>query len=215
MGIDPSKIHIIFPGIPNPKNIENISKIEAEKKFRDSFPKIITVSRLDKRKGHDKILMLIKNLKPKFPKIKYISVGFGEEESSLLELSKELGLEKEVTFLRNIDHNLKIALIAEANLFLMPSRIEKKSVEGFGISFVEAASYGVASIGGKDGGASDAIAHKQTGLICDGNDLNSIHDSVISFFENENFIKYGNNAKEFAKKFYWNKIVQNYLKLIN
>jgi len=215
VGIDPSKIHIIFPGIPNPKNIENISKIEAEKKFRDSFPKIITVSRLDKRKGHDKILMLIKNLKPKFPKIKYISVGFGEEESSLLELTKELGLEKEVTFLRNIDYNLKIALIAEANLFLMPSRIEKKSVEGFGISFVEAASYGVASIGGKDGGASDAIAHKQTGLICDGNDLNSIHDSVISFFENESFIKYGNNAKEFAKKFYWHKVVKNYLKLIN
>ena len=58
--------------------------------------------------------------------------------------------------------------MAEANLFLMPSRIEKRSVEGFGISFMEAASYGVGSIGGKDGGASDAIIDKKTGLICDG-----------------------------------------------
>ena len=120
-------------------------------------------------------------------------------------------------FLRGgyIDDNFKIALIAEANLFLMPSRIEKKSVEGFGISFVEAASYGVASIGGKDGGASDAISHNKTGLICDGNDLNSIYDSVVSFFRNENFVKFGKNAQEFSKKFHWDKVVKNYLKLIN
>ena len=215
VGIDPLKIHIIFPGIQKPKKIENISKIKAEKNFGNSFPKIITVSRLDIRKGHDKILMVIKNLKPRFPKIKYISIGFGKEESNLLKLTKELNLEKDVTFLKNIDYNLKTALIAEANLFLMPSRIEKKSVEGFGISFIEAASYGVGSIGGKDGGAPDAIVHEKTGLICDGKDLSSIYDSVVNFFENENFIKYGKYAKEFSEKFHWNKVVKNYLKLIN
>ena len=215
VGIDESKISIIFPGIPKPKKIEHASKIMAENFFKDSFPKIITVSRLDKRKGHDKILMLIKNLKPKFPKIKYISIGFGEEENNLLKLTKELNIEKEVTFLKNIDYNLKTALIAEANLFLMPSRIEKRSVEGFGISFIEAASYGVGSIGGKDGGASDAISHDKTGLICDGGDLNSIYDSTINFFENENFLRYGKNAKEFSKKFDWNLIVKKYIELLN
>ena len=97
----------------------------------------------------------------------------------------------------------------------MPSRIEKKSVEGFGISFVEAASYGVGSIGGKDGGASDAIDHKKTGLICDGNDLNSIYDSVIDFFKNDKFIIFGENSKKFSEKFHWNKVVKNYMKLIN
>ena len=215
VGIDVSKVHVIFPGIPKPKKIENIFKLKAEKLFEDSFPKIITVSRLDKRKGHDKILMLIKNLKPKFPKIKYVSIGVGEEERNLLELSKELNLEKETIFLKNIEFDLKTALIAESNLFLMPSRIEKKSVEGFGIAYIEAASYGVGSIGGKDGGAPDAIAHKKTGLICDGNDLNSIYNSVLDFFKNENYLKYGKNAKEFSQNFHWDKIIKNYLKLIN
>ena len=97
----------------------------------------------------------------------------------------------------------------------MPTRIEKKSVEGFGIVFIEAASYGVGSIGGRDGGAPDAIVHKKTGLICDGNDLNSIYDSTFDFFQNENYLKYGKNAKEFSEKFYWDKIIKNYLKLIN
>jgi len=215
VGIDKSKINIIFPGINKPTHIEKGTKNEAEKLFINSFPKIITVSRLDKRKGHDKILMLIKNLKPKFPKIKYISIGNGKEKDNLVRLKKELNLEDEVIFLNNTNFELKNALMSESNLFLMPSRIEKNSVEGFGISFIEAASYGVGSIGGKDGGASDAISHNETGLICDGNDLNSIYESVINFFENDNFLKYGKNAKLFSEKFYWNKTVKNYLKLIN
>ena len=39
VGINPSKIHIIFPGIQKPKIVENISKIKAEKIFGESFPK--------------------------------------------------------------------------------------------------------------------------------------------------------------------------------
>jgi phosphatidyl-myo-inositol dimannoside synthase len=214
-GIDSSKISIIFPGVDKPSAIQSTLKAKAEKMFQKSFPKIITVSRLDKRKGHDKILMSVKNLKSKFPNIKYISVGHGKEEDNLLKLSKELGLDKEVIFLKNIDFDFKTALLSEANLFLMPSRIEKKSVEGFGISFIEAASYSIGSIGGKDGGASDAIIHNKTGLICDGENLSSIYDSVIKFLDNNNFIKFGNNAKEFSEKFHWNKVVKQYLKLIN
>ena len=196
----------------SPILISQTNKIpNTESFYKESFPKIITVARLDKRKGHDKILMLIKNLKVRYPKVKYISIGHGEEENNLIKLRKELSLEKEVTFLKNIEENLKIALIAESDLFLMPTRIEKKSVEGFGISFIEAATYGVASIGGKDGGASDAINHTKTGLICDGNDLNSIYESVIQFIENEKFIELGQAAKKFSENFYWDKVVKKYL----
>ena len=215
IGINPNKIRIIHPGIDKPKKIEQSFQNEAKNIYGDSFPKIITVSRLDKRKGHDKILMLIKNLKPKYPKIKYISIGFGDQENELNKLSKELNLNNDVIFLKNINFNLKIALLAESNLFLMPSRIEKKSVEGFGISYIEAGSYGIGSIGGIDGGAPDAIKNTKTGLICDGKDLNSIYDSVNLFLENDNYIKFGKNAKEFSEDFYWEKIIKKYLKLIN
>jgi len=215
VGINSSKINIIFPGINKPKVIEDSFKNEAKNIFKDSFTKIITIARLDKRKGHDKILMLIKNLKSKFPKIKYLSIGFGDEEKNLLKLSDELSLNNDVVFLKNINENLKNALIGESNLFLMPSRIENKSVEGFGISFVEAASYGVGSIGGKDGGASDAIGHGKTGIICDGNNLDSIYESIIEFFKDDKFILYGKEAKIFSENFYWDKIVKKYLKLIN
>ena len=215
IGIEEKKIHVINPGINEPKKIENLSKIEAEKIFGKAFPKIITIARLDKRKGHDKILMLIKNLKPKFPNIKYVSIGTGNEEKNLIQLSKELSLDKEVVFLKRIKEDFKLALLSESNLFLMPTRKVNSSVEGFGISFIEAASYGIASIGGKDGGSSDAIYHNKTGLICDGNDLNSIYNSVTTILQNEKFIKFGKEAKTFSENFYWNKIVKKYLSLIN
>ena len=78
----------------------------------------------------------------------------------------------------------------------MPSIIHKKSVEGFGIAYVEAAQYGVASLGGKDGGASDAIEHDKTGLICDGNNLDDIYSSLNSMIENKKNLLLGKNAKE-------------------
>ena len=136
-------------------------------------------------------------------------------KEKLLNLTKELKLEDHVLFLNNIDHNLKNALVSASDLFVMPSRIDNKSIEGFGIAFVEAASYGVGSIGGKDGGESDAIIHNETGLIFDGNSLNSIFESIVTFFENKKNITYGNNAKNFSKKFHWNEVVKKYLKLIN
>ena len=215
VGINPSKIRVIFPGIRPPRIIKNEFKTKAEEIFKNSFPKIITVARLEKRKGHDNILMSIKNLKTKFPNIKYISIGSGEEGSNLEKLSKELSIEKEVIFLKNIDENLKLALISISNLFLMPSRIDKKSIEGFGISYMEAASYATGSIGGRDGGASDAIKHNKTGLICDGKDLNSIYEAVLVFFENNRFNEFGQAAKKFSENFHWHKVVKNYLKLLN
>ena len=97
----------------------------------------------------------------------------------------------------------------------MPSITFKRSVEGFGIAFIEAAQHGIPSIGGKDGGASDAIKHDQTGLICDGNDLNSIYQSIEYMLDKNRYLKFGENAKEFSKQFEWDKIVKKYIELLN
>ena len=202
IGVPEKKIHIIHPGCDEPIKIENAFQLQAENIYKNSFPKILTVARLDKRKNHQNILMCIRNLKEKFPKIKYVSVGDGEEKKSLLVLARELKIQNEVVILDKIDQKLKAALIKNSNLFLMPS-----------ISFIEAASYGVGSIGGKDGGASDAIDNEKTGLICDGENINSIYESILKFFENENYKTYGANALNFSKNFNWNKVIKKYLSL--
>ena len=182
--------------------------------LKDRNPRLITVSRFDKRKNHEKVIMALRNLKEVYPNIIYTCIGLGEEEENIKKLVKELSLEKEVLFFKDISQDLKNALISKSDLFVMPSIIYKKSVEGFGIAYVEAAQYGVPSIGGKDGGASDAIKDKETGIICDGNDLDEIYSSIDLVLKDNSYKELGKKAKDYVTKFEWNNIIKEYLKIL-
>ena len=213
-GVNTNKIKVINPGIYPAKEIDKKTLNEAENLLKNKKPRLITVSRLDKRKNHEKIIMALRNLKQTYPNIIYICIGYGDEEENIKKLVKELNLEKQVLFLKNISQDLKNALVAKSNLFVMPSIVHKKSVEGFGISYIEAAQYGIPSIGGKDGGAPDAIKNKETGIICDGNNLEEIYSSIDSMLKNNLYKEYGKKAKEYSKKFEWENIVKKYLNIL-
>jgi len=157
----------------------------------------------------------LRNLKQIYPSIVYICVGYGDEEENIKKLVAELDLQPQVMFFKDISNELKNALVAKSNIFVMPSIIHKKSVEGFGIAYVEAAQYGLPSLGGEDGGAADAIEHQKTGLICDGNELDEVYSSINSMIENNKYLEYGKAAKEQSSKFQWNKIIDEYKKILN
>ena len=159
--------------------------------------------------------MALRNLKQLYPDIVYICIGYGDEEENIKKLVEELDLTSQVMFFKDISNDLKNALIAKSNIFVMPSIIHKTSVEGFGIAYVEAAQYGIPSLGGKDGGASDAIDHDKTGLICDGNNLDEIYSSLNSMIDNKKYIELGKNAKEYVSKFQWDKTFKEYKKILN
>jgi phosphatidyl-myo-inositol dimannoside synthase len=214
LGLEMKKVKVINPGCNYPIKIEDSAIKYAENIYKDAYPRLITISRLDGRKGHQNILMTIKNLLPRFPKLKYVSIGNGEEKDKLEILKKELGLEQEVSFVYEANEQQKVALLEKSDLFVMPSIIYKKSIEGFGITFIEAASYGKASIGGIFGGEADAIIEGETGYLCDGNNLSTLYETILKSFENEHYKKLGNNALIFSKKFSWEKIVKKYIELI-
>ena len=215
LGVDEKKIVIINPGIDPVVEVPKKSLDEAEEILKGKKNRLITVSRFDKRKNHEKIIMVLRNLKQIYPDIVYICIGYGEEEDNIKNLVKELDLESQVMFFKDISSDLKNALIAKSNVFVMPSIIHKKSVEGFGIAYVEAAQYGIPSIGGKDGGAADAIEHEKTGFICDGNNLDDIYSFTNSILKNKKYLEFGKNAKDYVTKFYWSKIIEDYKKILN
>ena len=67
----------------------------------------------------------------------------------------------------------------------------------------------------RDGGASDAIDHEKTGLICNGNNLDDIYSSINSMLENKKYLEFGKNAKEFVTKFYWSNIIEEFKKILS
>ena len=215
IGVKEENIIVINPGIDPIKDLDQKSLEKVESLLAVKTPRLITVSRFDKRKNHQKVIMALRNLKQIYPDIIYICIGYGDEEENIKDLVKELDLEGQVMFFKDISEDLKNALVSKSNIFVMPSTIYKSSVEGFGIAYTEAAQLSIPSIGGKDGGASDAIDHGKTGLICDGNNLDDIYSSINSMFENKKYLEYGKNAKEFVTKFYWPNIIEQYKKILS
>ncbi len=214
LGFKNKNVKVINPGCNYPIQVTNESKKFAKTIYADAFPKLITISRLDGRKSHQNILMTIKNLIVKFPKLKYVSIGTGDEKNNLEKLKKELGLTHQVTFIYKSSEQEKVGLLENSDILIMPSVIYKKSVEGFGITFIEAASYGKPSIGGIFGGESDAIIEGKTGYLCDGNDLNALYETLLKMLNNNQYKKLGLNALEFSKNFSWDKIIKKYIELI-
>ncbi len=213
-GVNQKKLIVINPGVNPPKELNKKSLEKVESLLKIKSPRLITVSRYDKRKNHEKIIMALRNLKQIHPNIVYICIGDGDEEDNIKELVKELDLNAQVMFFKNITNDLKNSLIAKSNIFVMPSVIHKTSVEGFGIAYIEAAQYNVPSLGGKDGGESDAIDHNNTGLICDGNNLDDIYSSLNTMISGKKYLELGKNAKNFSVNFEWSKIIEKYKQIL-
>ena len=214
LGVDENKIKVINPGVfPLDKIAEKTYK-SVKNKLEGRTPKLITIARFDNRKNHEKIIMALRNLKEIYPNIIYICIGQGENIDNLKKLIIELKLQNQVIFPKNLTNDEKNSYLKCSDVFVMPSITYKKSVEGFGIVYVEAAQFGVPSIGGKDGGASDAIKHGETGYICDGNSLDNIYQSIYNILENNKYKVLGKKAEEISKKFYWSEIIKKYLAIL-
>ena len=92
--------------IPNKDNIKFVypGAIDLNKVKSDSFieikgsPVLITLARLEKRKGHKAVLKAVKELTSEFPKIQYIITGEGPEKSHLQQLVKKYSLGSNVFF---------------------------------------------------------------------------------------------------------------------
>ncbi|MCU0890089.1 MAG: glycosyltransferase [Rubritepida sp.] len=133
-------------------------------------PLIAAVSRLEDRKGFDRVIAALPGLVGRHPGLRFLIAGEGSDRARLEKHAALAGADGRVVFLGRVEEAAKAALLAEADLFAMPARREGASVEGFGIAYLEAAWHGCPALAGREGGAEDAVADGVTGLICDGAD---------------------------------------------
>ena len=180
-------------------------------------PVIITLARLEKRKGHIQIIETVKKLKLKFSTIQYIIAGVGPEKSNLKKIVEKYDLSSNVYFAGLVNESQKKYLFENADLMVMPTldESEKRSIEGFGIVYLEAAFFGIPSIASNIGGTPEAVLHNKTGIIIE--DFDNLYQSIYKLLSNKKLKKQlGENAQERAiNEFKWNFVTKNYLKQIN
>jgi phosphatidyl-myo-inositol dimannoside synthase len=163
-GIPSSRVKIIYPPISE-NAIQADSGLE-----RMHGPKnplnIVTICRLVKPKGVDTVLQALRIIDARGIPFQYFVGGDGVERRVLEALADELGLRNRVHFTGYISDDEKWRLLRKSDVFVMPSRIDPRAQhEGFGIAFVEAAAFGLPSIGSREGGIPDAVLDGKTGIL--------------------------------------------------
>jgi phosphatidylinositol alpha-1,6-mannosyltransferase len=126
---------------------------------------VLGVSRLVPRKGFDTAIRAVARLARTHPDVVLAIAGRGRDDDRLRRLAAELGAP--VRFLGRVDHDDLPLVYGCADVFTMLCRNRWGGLEqeGFGIVFVEAAACGVPQVAGDSGGAADAVADGETGLI--------------------------------------------------
>jgi phosphatidylinositol alpha-1,6-mannosyltransferase len=137
-------------------------------------PIILTVARLVPHKGQDIVIRALAKLSPEFPDLRYVLVGEGHDEERLRRLAAELGVQEKVIFAGAIPDGDLPEAYATANLYAGPSRVDNEiNVEGFGISFLEAAASGLPVVAGDSGGVRSAVRDGETGIVLPPDDVDA------------------------------------------
>ena len=158
-GVDPERFRVM----------SNTERVEAREHFGLPVDAelIMAISRLVPRKGFDTAIRAVNRIKHRRPDLLLVIGGSGREEQRLKRLAEEL--DAPVRFTGRIPHLDVQRFYGCADLFTMLCRNRWGGLEqeGFGIVFIEAASCGIPQIAGDSGGAAEAVAHGETGLVID------------------------------------------------
>ena len=183
---DASKLVQIAPGIDVDHFIPtDSSNLRAELGLTDKSV-IISVGRLVHRKGQDKLIAALPEIKTAVPNVHLVLVGVGPHQDYLEKLALKLNVSDCVTFIGRINYAELPEYICLGDIFAMPSRSRffGLEVEGLGIVYLEASACGLPVVGGKSGGAPDAVLVGETGMVVDGTNSSEIADACIELLNN-------------------------------
>ena len=144
-----------------------------------SAPLVITVARLVTHKGQDIGIQALARLRSEFPELRYVLVGEGPEEEKLRALAESLGVTDRVIFAGVLKDAELPEAYSTATIYLGASRVDRDiDVEGFGISFIEAAACALPTVAGDSGGVRSAVRDGETGLLVPPTDVGAIAGAI-------------------------------------
>lgn len=170
LGVDAGRIAVVYPTVDEERFRPGISgeDLRAAIGLADGQRLILSVGRLQRRKGFDYVIRALPRLRDQGIDAHYALIGIGEDREYLHRLATELGVSERVHLLGHVSYEDLPRWYAACDLFVMPNRDIDGDTEGFGLVFLEAASAGKASVAGTAGGTGSAVIDGVTGLRVDG-----------------------------------------------
>lgn len=168
LGVRPERLRLVPPGVTPPATLPAVQ--------RDALrPNLLTVGRIEANegyKGHERVLDALPALLARWPGLTYTVIGSGSGFPGLERAVAARGLSAHVRLAGAVSAEALADAYARADIFVLPSSVihdrGEERFEGFGIVYLEAASYGCPVVAGRAGGAPEAVADGETGLVIDG-----------------------------------------------
>jgi glycosyltransferase involved in cell wall biosynthesis len=179
-----SPTHIINPTVRPEKfgqiNLNQLhvlsNRIRQKYQIAEEAIVILSVGRLVKRKGFDRVINYLPTLLAEGINVYYLICGQGSMELELKFLANSLGVESHVIFAGYVADEELADYYAACDIFSMLTFFDSKvrSIEGFGIVYLEAGYFGKPVIASRIGGVEDAVIHGENGLLVDPNSGNQM-----------------------------------------
>ena len=206
MGVDAKKIRIIPGGVDLKefKPLKNLNSLRKKYIGGDINKKILLyIGRIHESKGLQYVINAIKNID-----LKFIIVGENAGYESKLKLMvKNFNIKNKVKFLGKVGKKELIELYNISDIFILFS-----GWEGFGLVVIEAMAFGKPVIVSNKGALPLLVKDGENGLVVNYPNTKELKSKIKRLLEDDNQRKkLGKKAKEFSKKFDWNKIVKIYL----
>ncbi|HEY7314591.1 MAG TPA: glycosyltransferase family 4 protein [Gemmataceae bacterium] len=172
-GLSAERVRVLHPGV----DTDYFSPAGRDRAIRERLgwgdrPVILTVGRLQKRKGHDVMIRALSAVRRAVPDVLYVVAGDGEERPALDALTASEGAVDHVQFLGEISDADLLSCYRQCDLFALPNRQVGQDIEGFGMVLLEAQACGKPVVAGASGGTAETMRIPETGRVvcCDGPD---------------------------------------------
>jgi glycosyltransferase involved in cell wall biosynthesis len=137
---------------------------------------LLTVGRLVPRKGVDAVIRALRRLPTH---VAYRVVGSGPDEARLRQLAIDMGVAERVAFLGRVDAEQLDREYQRCAVYVQPSRrTPEGELEGYGLTYFEAAAWGRPVIAGRSGGEIDVVVDGSTGLLVDGTSVERVASAL-------------------------------------
>ncbi|SFH87309.1 glycosyltransferase [Pisciglobus halotolerans] len=199
----PATNFLITSGLPKKYLEENINP-------RKKIKKIITVSRLIKRKNIDTIIQALYHLNKNGENIFLEIIGEGPEENNLKSLITKLDLWEYCAFINKLPRDKIIEKMNKSDCFILVS-----DRETFGMTYVEAMSQGCITIGSKGEGIDSVLIDGFNGFLSTTKDSKELASKIttINNMNKKEILSISYNAHETAKKMTDEKLASNLIEV--
>jgi glycosyltransferase involved in cell wall biosynthesis len=207
--VDPSRVDVTLLGV-GPEWFDDVADAGSVLRrlgiAEDRFC-LLTVARLDERKGHRLVFKALQDLSPQVAEqMTYVVVGRGDAEYTRQLRALAAECQVPTVFTGPVANDDLKALYASADVFCMPGEPHPRRVEGFGLVYLEAAAQGVPAIASRIGAIPEVVVDGQTGIVIAPGDFDALEAGITRLFEDRELLgKLGQNAREWARGFTWDR----------